>query len=413
MVKNRVVINIDLPMISLMSESSAAAEEVESLIGKYVSRMLYSTYAALMVVCIVILFAGIFFGFFVRVFITIPVIIVLADALFTDRKTVHIPPFMIFMMAGVMFLILLGNFMDMRGFFAESAVDFLFGAVMGLGGLIITYSFIPAIPDIDRKRPITMIFISISVALSLFMVLVMFQYYLSAALGEPSAIMNRLLLAPPDGIQSLDAMMTQLLFVTAGAFTVSISFYLGRRSARIRRAVVKYLQVSNATIGIDEYEQMEIRKALASGESEKVEYKSTLRTNLGTGETDEKIERSVLKTIVAFLNSKGGTLLIGIADDGSVIGVDEENFENRDKMNLHLTNLIATHIGNEFLPFISFRMTDYHGKVVMRIECRKSDGPVFLKEWPNEYFIVRSGPSSVELQGMDTLNYVENRFKKR
>lgn len=39
------------------------------------------------------------------------------------------------------------------------------------------------------------------------------------------------------------------------------------------------------------------------------------------------MEKAVLKTLVAFLNSKGGTLLIGVADDGTVIGVDEDSFE--------------------------------------------------------------------------------------
>jgi predicted HTH transcriptional regulator len=117
--------------------------------------------------------------------------------------------------------------------------------------------------------------------------------------------------------------------------------------------------------------------------------------------------------LVAFLNSRGGTLLIGVADDGTIVGIDESKFESRDRVNLHLTNLLATHIGNEFLPFITFRLSDYQGKGIMRVVCRKSDSPVFLKEGKQETFFVRSGSSSIELHGMDTLNYVDNRFKRR
>ena len=54
------------------------------------------------------------------------------------------------------------------------------------------------------------------------------------------------------------------------------------------------------------------------GETEGVEFKSTLRTNLHTGQPDEKMQMAALKTIAAFLNAGGGTLLIGVADDGSV-----------------------------------------------------------------------------------------------
>ena len=54
------------------------------------------------------------------------------------------------------------------------------------------------------------------------------------------------------------------------------------------------------------------------------------------------MEKAVLKTIVAFLNSDGGNLLIGVADDGAIIGADVASFDNKDKMGLHLSNLIAS-----------------------------------------------------------------------
>jgi len=299
-----------------------------------------------------------------------------------------------------------------------AVANFLFGVVMGLGGLIITYSIMP-VPDLDQKKPFTTVFVSISIALSLFTVLSMIQYYLGLALGGSadgahSLIWTKILLAGMDEPgQTIGAVMDQLLFVILGALAMSAVFYFGRNSPPVRRMVKKYLEDPAATLDVDEYERMEIERALMNGESEKVEYKSTLRTSLTSGEIEDKIERSALKTLVAFMNSRGGTLLIGVADDGTVIGIDENSFDSRDKLNLHLTNLLAAHIGNEYLPFITFRLSDYGGKGVMRVVCRKSDGPVFLREGREETFYVRSGPSSVELQGTDLLNYVDNRFKRR
>jgi len=75
------------------------------------------------------------------------------------------------------------------------------------------------------------------------------------------------------------------------------------------------------------------------------EFKGTLRVNLHTGQNDVKLEHAVLKTLAAFLNSKGGTLFVGVNDDGEVIGLENDKFLNRDKMALHLDNLIKDQLG--------------------------------------------------------------------
>ena len=55
------------------------------------------------------------------------------------------------------------------------------------------------------------------------------------------------------------------------------------------------------------------------GESKTLEFKSTLRWNLREDRKDNRVTHAVLKTIAAFLNTEGGDLLIGVADDGSVV----------------------------------------------------------------------------------------------
>ncbi|MCL2147880.1 MAG: ATP-binding protein [Methanomassiliicoccaceae archaeon] len=368
------------------------------LTGRYVSRPLYASYAAMLILSIIVLAAGAYTGSLLEVFVAVPVIVILADALFIDRETVHIPPLMVFLSVGLMALIVAGRSLGDVGPL-RVAVDCLLGAVMGLGGLVAVYSFAAVTPASGRGRPAVVALASMSAAISLFTAMLALQHYLGLALGMPA--------------RTLGETMDQLLLVASGAASVVLLFYIGRGSAPVRRAAERYLAANAATLGIEEYEAMEIEGAIKSGEGERVEYKSTLRTNLATGERDARMERAVLKTLVAFLNGRGGTLLIGVADDGTVVGIDEHSFDSRDRLNLHLTNLIASQIGNEFLPFISFRLSDYEGKGVMRVVCRRSGGPVFLKDGKQEAFFVRSGPSSVELQGMDILSYVDNRFKKR
>ena len=83
-----------------------------------------------------------------------------------------------------------------------------------------------------------------------------------------------------------------------------------------------------------------------NGESEAVEFKSTLRTNLHTGNKDPRMELAVLKTLAGFLNTNGGTLVIGVSDDGNPVGIQADGFDNEDKMNLHLVNIVKTLHGN-------------------------------------------------------------------
>ena len=63
---------------------------------------------------------------------------------------------------------------------------------------------------------------------------------------------------------------------------------------------------------------------IAAGESETIEFKSTARVNLHTGEADPKMEHVIVKTVCGLLNHEGGTLLIGVADDGQVLGIEPD-----------------------------------------------------------------------------------------
>ncbi len=99
---------------------------------------------------------------------------------------------------------------------------------------------------------------------------------------------------------------------------------------------------------------------ISEGEGDYIEFKSTLRWDIRAGKTNPAIERSCLKTITAFLNSSGGTLLIGVRDDGSIEGIDTDKFANEDKFLLHLWTLIRICLGRDFSPYIRTRI-EKHG----------------------------------------------------
>ena len=124
-----------------------------------------------------------------------------------------------------------------------------------------------------------------------------------------------------------------------------------------------------------------------AGETTKLEFKSTLRMNLHTGKSDTRIELSVLKTIAGFLNSQGGTLIVGCDDDGEPIGLDADQFSNEDKMNLHLVNIVKERIGPAHMMYIHPRFEDLQEKRVLVVECWPARSPAFVKDNGTSDFI--------------------------
>jgi hypothetical protein len=160
-----------------------------------------------------------------------------------------------------------------------------------------------------------------------------------------------------------------------------------------------------------EVTELDLSKIVMNGESEAVEFKSTLRINLHTGNKDPRMELAVLKTLAGFLNTNGGVLVIGISDEGDSIGIQADEFANEDKMNLHLVNIIKSRMGINAITNVHARF-DYHEDCrVMVINCDKSSAPTFLKDGETEKFYIRTGPSTTELSASQTQDYIQQRFK--
>jgi signal-transduction protein with cAMP-binding, CBS, and nucleotidyltransferase domain len=149
---------------------------------------------------------------------------------------------------------------------------------------------------------------------------------------------------------------------------------------------------------------------IRQGETEKIEFKSTLRYNLHTGKFGREIEHAALKSIAAFLNSWGGILLIGVDDKQTITGIEPDQFENDDKALLHLTNMIKERLGTHFMQFVNCSVEPIETRKVMRIDVSPSNLPAFLTNNNEESFYVRTGPSTTDLKPSRIYDYIDNRF---
>lgn len=215
-------------------------------------------------------------------------------------------------------------------------------------------------------------------------------------------------------IVDYDYAMASLGFVFFGSFiATSLTLgYLSNYDLPFLKHLIKRFKVKNPNLFIERLDSPEeVLNLIRRGENERVEFKSTLRTNLHIGESDRKIEHSVLKTISAFLNTEGGTLLIGVMDGGILCGIERDHFQSNDKFNLHFTNLIKEYIGNENLPYLHFELIKIEDKTIMKVDCMKSRKPVFLRFYKEEEFYMRVGAATTQAIGSKLVNYISNNFR--
>ena len=153
----------------------------------------------------------------------------------------------------------------------------------------------------------------------------------------------------------------------------------------------------------------EVREMILSGENEKLEIKSTLRFDLREGNVNKKLEYVVAKNISAFLNSEGGTLIIGVDDDGNILGLEKDmqtlSKQNIDGFELHLRQVIKKYLGENFEKYLKISFPKIDDKEVCVMKISKCGKPVFVTFESNESFIVRNGNASIPKNRQEQSEY--------
>lgn len=148
------------------------------------------------------------------------------------------------------------------------------------------------------------------------------------------------------------------------------------------------------------------------GESAVLEFKSTLQWDVDLNQANKGLRKSCLKTIAGFMNADGGTLLIGVEDDGNVLGLDNDlNLlgGSRDKFEQTLVNMVTDEIGPALSHYYRMRFEPVDGKLVCVVEADAVSEGVFVKGEKGKEFYVRVGNTTRWLDPADTVTYLGSR----
>lgn len=162
--------------------------------------------------------------------------------------------------------------------------------------------------------------------------------------------------------------------------------------------------------------QPSLKELIEQGEGLDLEFKALLRGTMSPKGDGYDLEYACFKTVSALMNSRGGILLIGVKNDGQLIGIENDGFANNDKFNTHFWHVFDSAIGKAHSGFMQTAFETLDGKTVYVVRCQKSELPVFLKHKrvngneKVEEFFVRTGPSSERLGMKDAFDYIRKNF---
>ena len=156
-----------------------------------------------------------------------------------------------------------------------------------------------------------------------------------------------------------------------------------------------------------------IRRLVRNGESKTLEFKESFSLNVREQREEKRMEEACLKTIVGFLNTDGGKLIVGVKDNGEFSGLETEisklRKDSKDKFLLHLKNKIKDRIGAEyFSSYINSKFIEVDKNcTVLLVDCKASKSPCYLD---GVHFYVRTNPATDKLEGPQLVEYVKTRF---
>lgn len=172
--------------------------------------------------------------------------------------------------------------------------------------------------------------------------------------------------------------------------------FLAERRRLIAAAINNFLDKLLQSVERAETPEEQIGTFIANGESEKVEFKSSIRWDYATNAKNKELELPIIKTIAGFMNGKGGTLLIGVSPKGEILGLENDyktfsSDPNRDGFEQRLTHLIASRLGKEFNQFATISFTAVTGKDVCWVQVEPAAVPVYVEDGNDFKFFVRLG----------------------
>lgn len=155
----------------------------------------------------------------------------------------------------------------------------------------------------------------------------------------------------------------------------------------------------------------DIEQTIQEGENEYTEFKSSIRYDYSKKTTNKELEIVIAKSIAGFMNSNGGKLIIGIADNGEALGLELDfatlKHKNRDGFERRVYEIVSCFLGSEFCSLVHIYFHNRQEKDFCVIDIAKSSSPAYVNLEKNTIFYLRTGNATITLSVKETVNYIQ------
>lgn len=155
---------------------------------------------------------------------------------------------------------------------------------------------------------------------------------------------------------------------------------------------------------------------IEQGESNFMEFKSSYRFDLRQNNVNKVLEAVVMKTLAGFMNSGGGTLLLGVSDEGTILGLenDYQTLKRKDKDGFEqlITSSVSDKLGTAACKFIRLIFHSHNQMEVCRIIVERAGFPIYVKDGNIKKFYVRTGSGTREMDIQEAINYIKDNWKE-
>ncbi len=149
---------------------------------------------------------------------------------------------------------------------------------------------------------------------------------------------------------------------------------------------------------------------IKSNENERLEFKSSLRWDFRQQKTNKNLEAVIAKSIAGFMNHQGGNLLIGVNDEGEIVGLENDyqslRHKNSDGFELCIMDLIKTRLGGDVCSLIHCVFHKIEGKDICRIFIESSKTPVYVYTNNISKYFLRTGNGTRELDARESFAHI-------
>jgi hypothetical protein len=154
---------------------------------------------------------------------------------------------------------------------------------------------------------------------------------------------------------------------------------------------------------------------IKNGEDEQIEFKSSLRYDYRQQKPNRALESVIAKTMAGFMNTQGGSLLIGVADDGSILGLEDDyntlHRKDSDGYTQMITSLISEKMGTPACRLVRILFHKHEGKEVCRIIVMPAPVPVYVSDDGQARFYVRTASGTREMDVQEAMTFIKLRWK--